>query len=355
MVRDKDKGFQQVRGLHSSVTTQKAKEGMRLIILSTLLLLPVSVLLAAGGQKDVIARVNNHVITRHEVLERASVSIEQFDPPADLHARAERERLALLDALASLINEKLLLDEAEKLLNKYPAVRKQIEERVEEQVERLSQAAGSKPALQSQLIDRGSSLEDLKKQITEGLLIDAALVMLVARKVHVAPAEVRELYENEHTLVRYRQIIVTAPSDDNKEAAQAATDLVRRARAGEDFAQLASEHSAGPRADTGGLWELNRRAVADLKGGIGAVILDLNPGEVSELVVIDGAYRILKLESMTRSANGPPFEEVQERILGDLTRKAHRKKLEELINRLRREGHIEIIRPQPEKWKISED
>ncbi len=328
---------------------------MRLVILTTLLLLPMWSLSAATGQRDVIARVNKHVITRQEVLERAFETLKQFEPTADPVTRAEMQQRTMSIALGSLINETLLLDEGEKLIEKYQGLKLQIEERVDEEIERRTQAAGSKAALHSQLGREETSLNDLKKEIRDGLLIDAALLILVRLKVNIAPAKVRELYEKEHTLVSYRQIVVTASSDDDEETARDAASLVARARAGEDFARLARENSDGPHRDRGGLWELSRRAVPDLKGGIGAVLLELAPGEVSDPVAVDGTYRILKLESISAKPDAPPFEEVQEEFLNELTMKARQRRLDELLNRLRREGHIKIFSPQVEESNASEE
>ena len=304
---------------------------MRPIILSVVLLVSASGVLAAADGVDVVARVNDHVITRQEVRALAAEIIKRLEPTADPVAVARE----------SLENQKLVLDEGEKLLSKDPALKARVEERVQEEIERAAQAAGSKAALHSQLIRKGSSLTDFKKELRDGLLIDVALMVLVRHEVDVAPSRVRELYEEERTRVRYRQIVVAAQPK--------AAELVARARAGEVFPLLAKEHSTGPHAAEGGLWELSRQAVPDLKGGIGAIILELKPGDVSDPVAVDGAYHILKRESTL------PFGEVQEEYVRELTREARDKKLEQLINRLRREGHIEIARSRPEESDTSED
>ena len=91
--------------------------------------------------------------------------------------------------------------------------------------------------------------------------------------------------------------------EEIRAAAELASGLVRRARAGEDFAALARDYSEGPGADKGG--EIQRLLQpADFGPDFGPRIAGLKPGEIADPFQDAGRFIILKLLAQVPPANG---------------------------------------------------
>src|SRR5438552_1616418 len=90
-----------------------------------------------------------------------------------------------------------------------------------------------------------------------------------------------------------------------------ANDLVRRSRAGEDFAELARAYSAAPTRAAGG--DLGRLSKGDLTPDIEKAALALPVGGVSAPLPTADGFRILKVVEKTEGTQ-VPFEEVKAEI-----------------------------------------
>jgi parvulin-like peptidyl-prolyl isomerase len=87
-----------------------------------------------------------------------------------------------------------------------------------------------------------------------------------------------------------------------------ATDLVRRAREGEDFAALAQKHSSGATRGSGG--DLGQVSQGDLAPEVEKVAFALPAGGISDPLRTAEAWRILRVVERTESAV-TPYEEVK--------------------------------------------
>jgi peptidyl-prolyl cis-trans isomerase D len=86
----------------------------------------------------------------------------------------------------------------------------------------------------------------------------------------------------------------TPSEEDKRQARQLAESVVQRARAGEDFAELAKTYSEGPGADKGG--ELpNTYQPAQLGPEMGPHIATLQAGQITDPIPQPGRYMILKV------------------------------------------------------------
>ncbi len=140
-------------------------------------------------------------------------------------------------------------------------------------------------------------------------------------QVQIDPQEVKEDYEIsqdsflEPEKVRLRHILFTKPpsGDEKEEAAKRKTaeEVLAKAKSGEDFAALAKKYSQGPAAEQGGEvgWLTRDQLSPELK----AAVFSLEPGQVSDLIVSQIGFHILKVEEK-KAARVPPFEEVKGKI-----------------------------------------
>jgi hypothetical protein len=94
---------------------------------------------------------------------------------------------------------------------------------------------------------------------------------------------------------------------------EAAVDLVKRARGGEDFTELARQYSRGPTKDAGG--DLGKVSRGDIAPDIEKVAFALAAGGISDpLPAANGGYRILRVVEKT-DGRTVPFAEVKDEIV----------------------------------------
>src|SRR5437870_89439 len=170
--------------------------------------------------EEIIARVNNQIITRSEYLrekEQLKQEVQQQEPGNADKAYAEREK----DVLRGLIDQDLLLDKGKDLgitadtdlIKRLDEIRKGMNLESMEDLEKAAQA-------------QGVSFEDFKKNIRNDIITQHVIAQEVTRKLTVPPSEVTKYYEThkaEYTRpeqVQLAEILVsTVPpaSADSKE------------------------------------------------------------------------------------------------------------------------------------------
>ena len=151
-----------------------------------------------------------------------------------------------------------------------------------------------------------------------------------------------DLYLNERQ-VKARHILfkLDAPiSEDEEEVRERALSVLEKARAGEDFADLAKEYSEDPNGEQGG--DLGYFSPGELGEPID-VVFGMEKGEISDLVRSQLGYHIIKVEDIKEAMPKDLAEvkdEIRDRILqitiGD---SAHEKALS-MIDQMPYEGVV---------------
>ncbi len=137
-----------------------------------------------------------------------------------------------------------------------------------------------------------------------------------------------------HILFRINETDDEQVRTDKKAKAE---EILRRAKEGADFAELARENSEGPTAPTGGdLGFFNKGAMVKQ---FDEAVFKMQPGSISEEVVetVFG-YHIIKLEAVKPEVTSS-FDEVKESIAADL----QKENVEEITRKRAREAYEQII------------
>lgn len=116
--------------------------------------------------------------------------------------------------------------------------------------------------------------------------------------------------------------------------------LAVRAKAGEDFEQLAKDHSKGPSAPTGG--KLGWFKDGDMVPIFFAATARLEPGGVSDPVQSQFGWHVIKLNE-TRAMEPPALEQVQ----GEIQRLLSAQVTEAVVNALRQAGDVATTEGRP--------
>ena len=166
-------------------------------------------------------------------------------------------------------------------------------------------------ALHQQGIDYAAYREDMRKELTLGLLRQRD----VLQRISITPREIDQYLDKEaktpssdneynvsHILIAVPQEATPAQLD---EAAKRAQEVSTRAKGGEDFAKLALAYSKSQTALEGGA--LGWRKGGELPTFLTDVIAKLKAGEVSDPLRTPTGYHIIKLNEV-RGGNSKAIE-----------------------------------------------
>ncbi|NNF46678.1 MAG: hypothetical protein HKN69_07890 [Desulfofustis sp.] len=118
---------------------------------------------------------------------------------------------------------------------------------------------------------------------------------------------------------RARHILFRAAPDDpdgiHQQQLAKAEEILEKAISGADFGELASQHSEGPTAATGG--DLGFFTKGQMVEAFNDAVFSMDSGEISEVVKTDFGYHIIKLEEI-QLGGVTPIENAKERIISAL-------------------------------------
>ncbi len=200
---------------------------------------------------------------------------------------------------------------------------------VNEELEMIYSRRGGKENFQKYIEQNGFTLDFVEKDIRAQLTIQKYLDEVLEPTIEVTDADLQEAYKQDKTAtVRHILFLTQGKSEDEKaEIRKKAEEVLKRARANEDFAELAKEFSEDPGSkQRGGMYESfpRGRMVKPFEDAA----FDLPIGSISDLVETTYGYHIIKVES--REKETLPFEEVKDQ----LTRNIERTKRRDVYNKL---------------------
>lgn len=291
----------------------------------------------------IAAVVNDDIITLYEINLEASPVIRETEKKTALDAAARSQiRRTMLDRLV----EKKLIEQKIKELNV-----KVSEEEVRQSIEDVKKQNNmTQEALVSALAAQGLSFDQYRSQLMEQLEKLKLVSMEVRSKIQVGESEMREYYDanrakyTEEEIFRARHIFFRisdkAPSADIKRTMTAALAVLAEAKSGKDFIELAKTYSEDPaaRKDGGALGPFKK---GDMLPELEQTILDMKPGEVSDLVYTSAGFHVIKLEERV-SGKLKPFESVKAEIEETLYRKKSEERFSMWAKELRGKASVEI-------------
>jgi peptidyl-prolyl cis-trans isomerase C len=223
--------------------------------------------------------------------------------------------------------------------------------------------APSEEMFNAQLKAMGMTADQLISTMTEQGTAEA--VILRELKINITDADVKKFYDDPTNTASFEQpemvrashiLLATQDPKTNQELSQADKDakrktmesLLKRAKAGEDFAKLAREFSEDPGSkDKGGEYTFPRgQMVPEFE----AAAFALKTNEVSDIVTTKFGFHIIKLSEHT-SAQKVAFDKIAPRIKSYLTQQELGKLAPDYIAKIKQEAAVEIL---DEKLKLQE-
>jgi peptidyl-prolyl cis-trans isomerase C len=187
-------------------------------------------------------------------------------------------------------------------------------------------------AFEQMLAAKGITLDDWRRDLEEGLLMEKVVRQAVYAKVAVAESEVDDYYQEHRdefdrpAQVRARQIVVAS-----KEEGQRVLGLLRQ---GEPFTEVARQNSLSPDAEEGG--DLGFFARGDMPPEFDAIVFTLPVGRISDLVQSEYGFHIFLVEERREALRLPLSElrtEIRDRLLAEKEERAYQRWLQDLRGR----------------------
>ena len=310
--------------------------------------------------EEIIARVNNEIITRTEYVrsrDQLKQELQQQDSATADRAFAEKQR----DVLRDLIDQQLLLQKGKdlgitgdtELIKKLDEMRKQMNLGSMEELEKAAEA-------------QGASYEDFKQNLRNQIVTQRVIGQEVGSKLAMNKDDVKKFYDQHRAEmeqpeeVRLAEIIIAPktpakpavgadgkpelPSEAETEAALAAAqakaqDLLDQVRKGAKFADLAKKYSDGPSAKDGGdLGSPFKRGT--LSKELEDKVFALKAGEVTDVVRTKQGFVFLQVTEH-QAAGIPTLKQVEPRIQDALYMQKLQPALRAFLTTLREEAFID--------------
>ena len=288
----------------------------------------------------IAAVVNEEVITSFELdkeYQQMQKEQEKLPPSAKMGLRSA--------ALDRLVDKKLIDQKVRELDIKV------LDDEIQAAIDDVKkQNHMTQESLVQALAGQGLSFEVYRTQLREQLERLRLMSQEVRSKIQVGDQEVRDYYDANRAkygaVEQFRARHIFFKIDRKGGAAELArveaiaAGVLKQARAGKDFAELAKTYSNDPAAAKDG-GDLGTFKKADMLPEIGDSVAAMKPGEVSELVLSQAGLHIIKLEERSQSA-GKPFSEVKPEIEELIYKKKADERFAQWVKDLRASVPIEI-------------
>ncbi len=288
--------------------------------------------------------INGHEITSTEVRQSAELLKESMasvypekvfeSDPSDFAAAAAQQ----------LIANRLLIEEAGRLGIEADS------KAVDSAYSILEKRFPDRAAFKEEIIKMGETDSSFRKQIENGIRLDALINRLLSSSSPVDTQECREFYEKNKARytdkghVRARQIFFPFPdsvSDTKKaELYEKAVKVRRLLLNGADFAENAKKYSGGPGAREGG--DIGWFSEGDLRPDLEEPLFKLKKGEISDIVATDIGLFILQ-KTDEEAPKQLTYEQVENRIRFLLEIRRRNRIIGRHIDSLKAKANIEYI------------
>lgn len=327
----------------------------------------------ASGQvvEEIIARVNNQIITRSEFArskDQLRDEVKSQDPANADKLYSEREK----DVLRDLIDQQLLLEKAKDLnLSADTDVIKRLDQM------RKEMKLDSMEALEKEAEKQGVSWEDFKQNMKNQILTQKVIGEEVGGHLSMTKEEEEKFYEEHKNemqhpeFIRLSEILITpkatsitpapdpatmgpnaqaqAPVDEAaKQAEEAAAlsaakdkaeDLLKQLKAGASFDEIAKKYSDGPSATDGGALGTFERG--KLAKELEDKTFAMKSGEITDVIRVKQGYTILRVDDH-QMAGVPPIKDVMPKIQDALYYQKLQPALRAYLTKLREDAYLDV-------------
>ena len=289
----------------------------------------------------VVARVNGEAIERWEF----DNAVKRIEAQAGSPVPPDKRDEVLRNVLDQLIAFHLLAQESR-------ARKMDVDDAaVEAQLGQIRGSFPSDQAFQQGIAAQGLTLDQVRKQTRENLLVQKVIEAEVASKIVVQDAEINAFYQQ--NVERFKQgdtvhashILIALPENSTPaqktQAKTKAQAVLKQVRGGGDFASIARTESQDPgSAQNGG--DLGFFARGQMTPAFEEAAFATRPGAISNVVETPFGFHVVKVHER-RPPRTAPLAEVGGQIKQFLEQGQRQQKLEQFVEQVRTKSKIEIF------------
>jgi peptidyl-prolyl cis-trans isomerase SurA len=299
--------------------------------------------------EEIIARVNNQIITSSELEKARSAAVEEAQQECSGRCTPEQLQVAVEDrqkfALRDLIDQSLLAQRGKDMgVNVEGEVVKQLDQI------RIQNKFDSIEKLESAVTKEGLNWDDFKNNIRNKFLTQEVIRREVGSHITIGREDAMKYYEeHKKEFVKPEQVALRAieiSTDAKKESElpdlkKKAEDMLRRIKDGEDFATLAKRFSDGATAQQGGFLGVYKRG--ELSKQLEDQVFAMKKNQLTDVIETKQGYLILQVLERYE-AGEQPFEKVENEIMDHLYSERMEPALREYLKTLREQSYV-VVKP----------
>jgi len=299
--------------------------------------------------EEIIARVNNEIITRSE-LDKARAAAEE-DARQECQGKCTPEQLRTdiedrqKNTLRDLIDQSLLVQRGKDMgLNVEPEVIKKLD------LLRQQNKIDSMEDLEKAVTAQGSNWEDFKNNVRNGILTQRVISSEVGSHITIGKEEVAKFY-NEHKKefvrpeqVALREIEVSTEGKKDEELPELkkkAETALKRVKDGEDFGEIAKRFSDSSTAKQGGFLGVYKRG--ELSKELEDIVFKMKKNELTDVMDTKQGYLVLQVLERYE-AGEQPLDKVENEIMDHLYSERMEPAMRNYLKTLREQSYV-VIKP----------
>ena len=310
-------------------------------------LIAITVVVLAGTGKvrcaelpNTVATVNGVVLTEADLAEE----IKKILPTeTSFHSGVNPERMKTIRAKArsALIDMELQYQDA------LAKGQKLSDAELDAEIDKLKERFRAKGSFEKLIASAGFTEASFRRFVERKILADRFKTQVVDQKAQVTDAQVKEFYETNKARYfkpaefRASQILLKVdPASTEEEKAKVrekAEVILKKLRAGADFAEMAEKESNDRSSLNGG--DIGSFHAGETVAEFEAALKTLKVGELSELVETLYGYHIIKLTDR-REPRQLTYEEMREKIKAQLTNQEKDRLFKQWMDELRTKAKI---------------
>jgi peptidyl-prolyl cis-trans isomerase SurA len=304
---------------------------------------------AAKTVEEIIARVNNEIITRSE-LDKARVAAEE-DAKQECQGKCTPEQLRAdiedrqKNTLRDLIDQSLLVQRGKDMgVNVEPEVIKRLDQL------RQQNKIDSMEDLEKAVTAQGTNWEDFKNNIRNGLLTQRVIGSEVGSHITIGKEEIAKYYE-EHKKefvrpeqVALREIEVSTEGKKDTELPdlkKKAETALKRVKDGEDFGEIAKRFSDSTTAKQSGFLGVYKRG--ELSKELEEIVFKMKKNELTDVMDTKQGYLVLQVLERYE-AGEQPLTKVENEIMDHLYSQRMEPAMRQYLKTLREQSYV-VIKP----------
>lgn len=290
---------------------------------------------------DPIARVNGETISKADFQQAVQNMEANAGGPVPLDQR-DRVFRGVLD---QMIGYRLLIQETKS--RKLAVADAELDKRIDQ----IRSQFPSEEAFKQTLTQRNVTLEQLRDDARNDMLVGNMLQAEVGSKVTVTPDQVNDFYQKnpaqfqQPERVRASHILIGFPQNADeaakKEARTKAAEVLKEVKAGKDFAELAKQHSTDPGSGPKG-GDLGFFQQGQMVPPFDKAAFSMKPGETSDLVESNFGVHIIRVADR-QPAGTVPLDQVRPQIQQYLEGQGRQRETQTFVDGLRAKGKVEIF------------